>query len=191
MSAFILFLILSAVFWGVLIVKTWQLDDSRKSEISAQFESIKQTNLERLQSVGGRSAAAADPELAARFRAWSSDAAYVSEELYVWMSSLNDDHFLVITDFVAGFCDDLGFDLRGVIEGHYRDRDLDDTLEEVVAHITDSMRLIFGVRETLLDYEASQPGQPEIAGQIQQMMSNGFASFNGMLNREKSPAVKG
>lgn len=188
MTTFILFLIISALFWGVLIYKTWQLDDNQKTEISARIDTFKQQSAERLQSIGGSDPV--DPELATRFRAWSSDAAYVSEELYQWMRSLNDDHFLVITEFVAQFCDDMGFDLRGVIEGHYADRDLDDTLEQVVAHTTESMRLIFGVRETLLDYEAAQPNQPEIAGQLQQMMTNGLSSFNEILNREKTSVPK-
>lgn len=186
MTAFTLFLILSAVFWGFLIYKTWQLDDHQKDEISQRVVAAKTQSIERLQAVGQPSESA-DPELANRFRAWCSDAAFVSETQYQWMSSLSDDHLLVITDFVAQFCTDMGFDLRGVLEGHYTERDLDETLEQVVAQIADSMRLIFGVRETLLAYDAAQPAQPEIAGQIQQMMSNGIASVNGMFQREQAP----
>ena len=185
MTTFIIFLVISAVFWGGLIYKTWQMDDQQKEQIAHRVQDIKVQSTERLQNLSVRmpTKPAMDAELPARFRAWSGDAAFVSEELYRWMADLSDEHFQVITEFVAQFCDDMGFELQGVIEGHYAERDLDDTLERVVVHIIQSMHLIFSVREDLLIYEAEKPAQPEIAGQIQQMMSNGVASVNGVLNR--------
>ncbi len=186
MTAFIIFLILSALFWGTLIYKTWQLDDRQKSEIADRIDEIKSQSSERLQTLRQPVTPPVDTELAMRLRAWSSDAAFISEDLYQWMKGLSDEHFLVITEFVAQFCEDMGFDLRGVLEGHYVEGDLDDTLERVVGHITESMRLVFSVREELLVYEAEKPAQPEIAGQIQQMMSNSLSSVSEAFQRTRA-----
>ena len=184
MTTFIIFLTLSALFWGGLIYKTWQLDDQQKQQITSRVQDIKVQSAERVQNLSlSVSTPAHDPELPARFRAWTGDAALVPEELYQWMKGLSDEHFEIITEFVAQFCDDMGFNLQGVIDGHYAERDLDDTLERVVIHAAQSMRLVFSVREELLTHEGAQPAQPEIAGQIQQMMSNGVASVSGVFNR--------
>ncbi|MGB1249026.1 MAG: hypothetical protein ACPG8W_00220 [Candidatus Promineifilaceae bacterium] len=185
MSNFLIFFALSLVVWGALIYKAWQMNDDEKAEVSAKVQTVTQQSAARLQSLTLRSdpTPVVDAQFATSFRAWINDAALIPEDLHRWATGLPDEHFEVITEFVAQFCSDMGFDLQGVINGTYTDRDLDDTLERVIIHMMTSTQLIFGVREELLAHETVTATQPELANQLQSLMESSKASVNGVLNR--------
>lgn len=188
MTTFILFFLLSFVLWGALIYKTWHMSDDDKAQLSARIETAKQQGSERIQSLAVRRSAdaTATQNLATSFRAWADQSADMPPDLHQWLTGLSDDHFLVITEFVAQFCADIGFELEHVVSGGYQDG-LDEMLERVIIHIAQAMRLAFDVREPLLQHQPAPSMTASTADQLQQWMSNGFESVQQRFGRSTQP----
>lgn len=65
---------------------------------------------ERISSAVGRPS-----ELPAQFRSWTQSSLSKEPLLKEWLDSLNDDQFVALTEHVADYCEDVGFELAWLV----------------------------------------------------------------------------
>ncbi len=88
----------------------------------------------RLTGSGNR----APNDVATLFRHWSATAFVKDPEIQMWLASLTDEQILALTEHLADFCHDMGFELDWLLEEHIANQSVADAelvqgLSEIVA----------------------------------------------------------
>lgn len=88
---------------------------------------------QRIQGLRARIGGAADSDTIVQFREWSGDAFGTEADIQHWLATLNDEQIRALTDHLAEFCNDMGFELEWLLNRDIaQNADLKEGLSQIV-----------------------------------------------------------